>query len=251
MISERLGAADFLLGSGRAAATTRKLFTHLNSVRVDGLSDQDQVVLQVMDFGREDISLFLPLWAGIPQAERARRMVQEVLFTPERFGRQYGIPASAAPSRLGEDPEVDAVRQAVRLPWNQLVGEGLLAYGLRQEAARLIGNNMSAIIRNLKTQRAFSSALHAANGAPLGERNSAPGLPPLGLFLQVLGVRIESPERVALSGKNPFPWPVTVQYRGLRVTRELECTRIVFPDGRAAMIDDPADVTVTAEPEAA
>jgi len=61
-------------------------------------------------------------------------------------------------------------------------------------------------------------------------------------------VRIESPDRVSLSGKNPFPWPVTVKYRGLTVTRNAEQTLVVFPNEQTLTLDDPTDAVVSTVP---
>lgn len=240
--SERLERVDFQWSAGRGVATTRGLFTSVSSVQVAGVEKRDKVSLHVMDFGGEDISLFLPLWAEIPATTRARALVSRTLFAADRFGRPFGVPC--APSA---DPGIAAVCQAVHLPWNALIGEGLLAYDFREEAAQLTARLMSAVIMNLKKQRAFYRAYHAETGAGLGERNAVHGLAPLGLFLQTLGVKIQSPRQVILSGKNPFPWPVTVKYRGLTVTRQMERTLVVFPDGQAVTLDDPTNAAVTAE----
>jgi hypothetical protein len=106
---------------------------------------------------------------------------------------------------------------------------------------------MAAVIQNLKQQHAFARAYHAESGVGVGERNPVQGLAPLGLFLGTLGVRIESPQQVVLSGKNPFPWPVTVKYRGLTVTRNADQTLVFFPDGQTVTLDDPTDAVVSAE----
>ena len=66
----------------------------------------------------------------------------------------------------------------------------------------------------------------------MGEPNSLNGLPPLGLFLRILGVQIVSSTRVEIFGENPFPWPVTIKYRGLTILRGKVKTTIIFPDGQ-------------------
>jgi hypothetical protein len=142
---------------------------------------------------------------------------------------------------------MDSTCQAVHLPWNSLIGEGLLAYGLQTEAARLTARLMSAVIQNLKKQHAFFRAYHAETGVGIGERNSLQGLAPLGLFLETLGLVIQSPTRLTLTGKNPFPWPVTVKYRGLTVTRQAEQTEIVFPDGQTFSLDDPTNAVISVD----
>ncbi len=39
------------------------------------------------------------------------------------------------------------------------------------------------------------------------------------LLLRVLGVDIVSARRVGLEARNPFPWGVTVRYRGVQIIR--------------------------------
>jgi hypothetical protein len=67
------------------------------------------------------------------------------------------------------------------------------------------------------------------------------------LFLKTLGVEIHSPSRLTLAGKNPFPWPVTVKYRGLTVTRQADQSVIVFPDGQTITLNDPTEAVVSAD----
>jgi hypothetical protein len=202
-----------------------------------------------MNFSYEDATLFLPLWAEIPNPRRARSLISRTLFAGERFGQPFGVPACAPRANPAKKPDAaaEAACQSVHLPLNLLIGEGLLAYGMREEAAQLTVRLMAAVIENLKKQRSFYQAYHAESGAGIGERNALQGLAPLGLFLETLGVEIQSTRRVALSGKNPFPWPVTVKYRGLTVTRQAEETTVVFPDGRTLTLNDPTDGLVTTE----
>jgi hypothetical protein len=45
---------------------------------------------------------------------------------------------------------------------------------------------------------------------------------------------------VRLEGINPFPWPVTILYRGLKIARGLEATEVSFANGQTVTITDPA-----------
>ena len=268
--TERLVRMDFQWGVGLAAATSRLVYTRVAEIEATGLEKHDRVSVSVMDFSAEDVSLFLPLWAGIPDSHRALNIVNQTLFAADRFGGSFGIPVCEVvpvpargevvpvPARgaASPNPESAPFCQAVHLPWNALIGEGLLDYGLRAEAAQLTTRLMSAVIQNLKQQHAFARAYHAQSGAGIGERNPVQGLAPLGLFLDTLGVRIESPrgspgsstgQRVVLSGKNPFPWSITVKYRGLTITRHADQTLVVFPNGQMVTLDDPTDAVVSTE----
>jgi hypothetical protein len=269
--TEHLERKDFQWGAGLAVATTRMVYKSLAEIVVAGIEKRDRVSVSVMDFSREDVTLFLPLWAGIPSLRRALNIVNRTLLAADRFGGKFGVPVSGVvpvPARgwvvpvTGQDeiaPKLHSAPayKAVHLPWNSLIGEGLLGYDLRAEAARLTACLMAAVIQNLKQEHAFARAYDAEIGAGIEGRNPVQGLAPLGLFLDTLGVRIEStpcsPEsrtglQVVLSGKNPFPWSVTVKYRGLTITRHADQTVVVFPDGKALTLDDPTDAVVSVDP---
>jgi len=79
----------------------------------------------------------------------------------------------------------------------------------------------------------------------MGERNSLTGLAPVGLFLHVLGVQIRSSTRVRLEGENPFPWNVTICYKGLKVIRGLNKTEVIFANGKSVTVTDTAPILVT------
>jgi hypothetical protein len=117
-----------------------------------------------------------------------------------------------------------------------LIGEGLLRYGFRTDAARLVAHIMTGIIQNLKQNHAFFARYHAEKGTGIGERNALSGLAPVGLFMQVLGVEIISATKVRLEGENPFPWDVTIQYKGLKVIRGTNKTEVVFANGKSVTV---------------
>ncbi len=241
--SERLDRQDFTFSASGGVATTRRVYTEVGDFTFEGLSSRDRIIIQTVDLTMLDHTLLLPLWAGVPSAHEAQALVYRTVMDAAEFDHPFGIPA------LPHTPvsEADAICMSVHLPWNQLIGEGLLAYGYRREAARLTAHIMSAVIQNLKRSHAFYHAYHAETGAGLGEQNALNGLAPVGLFLQTLGVEILSPTRVRLRGENPFPWPVTVKYRGLTVTRQTSQTEIIFPNGQVATLDDPTDAILSCE----
>jgi hypothetical protein len=241
--SERLSRDDFAWSGSGAVATSRQVYTSLGQFELAGVTRKAQVSIQTLDLTFEDHTLFLPLWAGIPHPAEVELLTGRRLFKAENFGRPYGAPAVPAVSL----PEAEALSMSVHLPWNALIMEGLLNYDRRQEAATLFVRVMNAIIGSLKRDRAFRERYHAETGAGLGERNALAGLAPVGPFLKILGAEILSPHHVRLSGSNPFPWPVTVKYRGISVTREFGQTEITFPGGQSISRDDPTDADVFTE----
>jgi hypothetical protein len=268
---EHLERKAFQWGAGLAVATTHLVYTSITKIEVSGIGNRDRMSVSVMDFSSEDLTFFLPLWAGIPNQLRAQDIANHSLFAADRFGRFYGIPvcgvtpvsARGKTASVFPDEEVSqhqlttSICQGVHLAWNTLIGEGLLNYGLREEAAVLTGRLMAVVVNNLKQEHAFAYSYHAVTGTGMGERNPVQGLAPLGFFLSTIGVRIEMPcgsqgsgngVRVELRGKNPFPWPVTVKYRGLNITRGADQSVIIFPDGQTVTLTDPTDAVISEAP---
>jgi hypothetical protein len=249
--SERIAAQQFQWRSGGLVAISELVYGKVERVVVEGLDEKDRVVVRTVNTAGEDITLFTPIWARVPHPDHVHSMVARLLRDEEGFDRPFGIPAlPASPSsaRAGtrEQIEAEAMAMSVHLPWNNLIGEGLLAYGFRDEAARLITRLMSAVVTCLKHTNVFYERYHALTGAGMGERGSLAGFAPVGLFLKTLGVQILSPTSVRLEGRNPFPWPVTIVYRGMRLVRGLEGTEITFPNAAPITVTDPEPCIVNA-----
>ena len=240
---ERIDEQGFLWYMGTGSLTCERVYGRLEYVEIHGLGVNDEVKLYRMGFTYQDETNLLPLWAGIPSHERAAKLVQRTLTRARRYWRRYGVPLCPDPP----DEREASVCRSVLLPWNQLLGEGLLANGYQPEAAELVTRLMAGIVKNLKKNGAFQRYYLADNGQASGERNYLGGLAPVGLFLEALGVRLVSPRKIYLRGFNPFPWPVTVKYIGLTVLRHKEKTTVVFPDGQAVEVTDPSPCVVSLE----
>jgi len=240
-VSEVISEHQFQWRSGGLVANSLKVYSRVRGLKIHGLEETDKVILRSVDSSAEDITLFTPLWAHLADQAQANELVSRSVLNASRFSRPFGVPALP----YLPDPKAEAVALSVYLPWNQILAEGLLGYGFRNEAARLIGRVMNAIVQSLKQSRAFYERYNAETGSGIGERGALTGLAPVGLFLQILGVTILSPVSVRLEGTDPFPWPVTIVYKGLKVTRGLESTEVVFPNGRVVTVTDPAPCTVS------
>uniref|UniRef100_A0A7C4PM47 Mannosylglycerate hydrolase MGH1-like glycoside hydrolase domain-containing protein n=1 Tax=Anaerolinea thermolimosa TaxID=229919 RepID=A0A7C4PM47_9CHLR len=234
-IEEPFAPRDFTWSLGRARATTRQVFSRVNQIEVNGVMPEDRVRLVCPDFTLEDLSLFLPLWAGIPEPSRARLLVEKRLL--KDFLQPFGLPV-CPPARCPAEPVELA---CVALPWNVLIGEGLLAAGFRQEAADLLERLMGAVVGNLKRERGFRQYYHAVSGLGVGERNHLWGMPPLGFFLRVIGLELLSPSEIVVGGFNPFPWPITVKYQRIKITREGDRTTLTLA-GRPPLVITGQDV---------
>ena len=249
--TEQIGPEMFQWRSGGLVAVSAQVYGVVDRVLIHGLDDQDRVVVRSVNTAGEDITLFTPLWARVPHPDRARLIVERLMRDEEGFLRPFGIPAlPASPSsaRQGtrEQSEAETMAMSVHLTWNNFIGEGLLAYGYRHEAAQITTRLMNAVIGSLKQDHVFFERYHAVTGVGLGERASCLGLAPVGLFLKTLGVEVLSPTSVRLEGTNPFPWPVTLAFRGLKVVRGLESTEVTFVNSAPITVTDPAPCVVSA-----
>jgi hypothetical protein len=232
---EQIGRRDMLWFPGLGTATVNQLYSKIERVQVEGIPMDGKVSVRLVDHYSKDHTLLLPLWARIPDKETAQKLIQRSITNPKRYWRAYGLPACPSPPKHKEARLCGVVWNA----WNVLIAEGLLANDARQEAADLVANIMRGITHSLKTDGAFRKHHHADSGEGLGECNALAGLPPLGLFMETIGVRIISPWRVALEGSNPYEWPVTIKFRGLVIEKTKYKTTITFPNGETVTVDDP------------
>jgi hypothetical protein len=246
---ERLEAEHFRWQPGRGVVTGERVYSRLESIDFQGIHPGDLVVLYTAGYQGLDHSLLLPLWAGMLSEAQAQKLMESSILAPEQCWRPFGIPACSEPPATVRDATPESACSMVHLPWNELICNGLLTYGRRAEAAELVSRLMGAVTQTLKREGYFRRYYHADTGQGSGERDALGGLAPVGLFLETLGVQVISPYRVILEGINPFPWPVTVKYKGLTVLRLKEKTTVVFPDGQTAVVDDPSQQVVALESE--
>ncbi len=240
---ERIEDDQFRWIPGQGLLTGKYVYSFLDRIEVRGLEPEDQLQVTGVNFHRIDISLLTPLMAGIPDSARAEKIIAETITYPGLFWREYGLPTCPQPVCEAEQD----VCWSLNIPWNALIGDGLIHYGHRSEAAELVSRLMTAIIQSLRKERSFRRHYHAETSQGQGEFNALMGLAPLGLFLNALGVRLISSRRVGLAGFNPFPWPVTVKYRGMTIMRQKDKTVVVFPDEQAVTVTDPEPCVVTLE----
>jgi hypothetical protein len=231
---------------GVATAVSDKVYAEVERIEVSGLTEEFAVTVSVVDYTRQDQTLLLPLWAGIPNPARAEALVDKTLLDVQRYWRPYGIPNCSALDPAYRPDNRDG-SGGVWLMWNTMLGEGLVDYGYRAEAAELATRLMDAMLHTLKTDKAFREAYNADSLEGLGERDYVWGVAPVHLFLRIAGIRIITPRRVHLEGHNPFPWPVTVRYKGVAVRKEpgAAYAKVTFPSGKEVILTDEAPQFVT------
>jgi hypothetical protein len=240
---ERITYEDFKWTPGRGRFTGQLIYSSLERIDIQGLEEDDEITLDCIGYRFQNQTLLTPLWAGIPEDERAQQLIEKTITNPDKFWRPFGLPD--CPDHP-EQPQA-LIYRSTNLIWNLLVGEGLVKYGYRRQAAELVNNIMNAVVQGLKEEQAFHQYYNADSGQGIGVHNSLSGLAPLGLFLEVLGVQLISSKKVVITDKNPFEGPVTVKYRGLTVLRQREKSTIIFPDGQTVEVEEPGTHTISLE----
>ncbi|TFG49195.1 MAG: hypothetical protein E4H33_02760 [Anaerolineales bacterium] len=193
---------------------SESIYSRLDYCLLQGFNGEVSVDLLSPSLTREDISLTLPLWANALSPGQAEDLINKNLTHPDKYWSKYGLRSYPEPGASG-----------IQLPWNLFLGQGLLTCAKQKLAADLISCWMGTILINLKKTGSFYSIYDADTGFGLGQENTLEGLFPVRFFLQVLGIQfIEG--TLILENSNPFPWPVTITYRGLVIHREKDKTII-------------------------
>lgn len=99
------------------------------------------------DLKRDEIIGFLPLWAGVVDADRAQILVKK-LTDPRQFWRKYGVPSLSAQDSYYNDKGY--WNGPVWVEWNYLIFRGLQDYGYREEAAEMTDRIAAVMISQLK-----------------------------------------------------------------------------------------------------
>lgn len=226
LIAERFKPQDIHWALSTAHITTKNLYASIESISIQGMKPNDRLRIETADFSQGDITCLLPLWAGAA-SKPAADAIMETHLNNKAIRKANGIPETW---REGK-PLPKSLSVHVNLLWNTLIIEGLVREGYNEEAAALFTTLMSTIVNGLRDFHGFFPAFEVKTGKPTGKRNAIAGLAPLGLFLEIAGIRLFSPERVAVWGVCPFPWTVRVSWQGLSLERDGDRTCITFPDG--------------------
>jgi hypothetical protein len=230
---ERLSPGDFQWFWEFGTATSSRNYSELTKIEVSGLDDGYEIEVRTADFTRPEATGLLPLWAGVPDPVRARAMVTRNLLDPRRFWRRFGIPRVPADDP-GYDPDKHLGAFGVRLPLNVMLAQGMLRYGYRREAAHMFERLMETLVNTLDQAHGFRGVYHPDRAGGGDARDELLGAAPLGLFMDLLGVRLIAPWKVRLEGRSPFDDPVTLRWRGLTLTRSGDQTELTFPNGQHA-----------------
>jgi hypothetical protein len=139
-------------------------------------------------------------------------------------GLNYGIPENL----IAEPPNAS---ETINLAWNSLLIEHLVNNNHKALAAQIFARLVSPLKNSLQKSHCGYERYQALTGKGSGNLNHVSGLLPLELLLDIAGVRLFSADKVAILGENGLPWPITIRYQGLELSRNGKNTQISFSDG--------------------
>lgn len=227
---------------GRSHLTTKSLFLKIKSLNIEGLGSKDQVRLETTGIVHHDITCLAPLWSG---GLAGNQLVTLINHLKDGQAPEFSIGIPEVLPRLSDPPK--GLENAVSVLWNTLIIQGLARQGRTKFAMEIFSQLMAGIIKGLRDYGGFYSFFRVEDGQPLGKPNVIAGIAPLRLFLEITGIRILSPTRLALWGENPFPWPVEVNWQGLSIYRNKDLTNITFPNGSTNTYESAEPVLITQE----
>ena len=225
-VEERYQPLDIRWVMGRAHLTTKNLYKPIQSLAIEGLNPEDRYRLETADLSAKDLSCLLPVWSGAVSPGQMEAILTTHICLDDPT-LKCGLP-EICPDTLAQHKNQPT---RMNVLWNTLILQGLTRAGYHNEAAQLFTRMMGAIWQGLQGYQGFFPHYDSQNGRPSGTRNSLAGLVPLGLFLELGGIRLYNPNKVAVWGENPFPWPLEVHWQGLSIHKEAANVRITFADG--------------------
>jgi len=241
-VVEDFKPSDVRWFAGRVHITTAYLYRVLHAVSLQGLKPNDRFLIETANFSQSDITCLAPVWAGAIRNGQWEALLDNEL-NWENPNLEYGIPETW--QCLQALPDDLPIR--VNVLWNSMIIKGLLEGDFRKPAMHLFNNMMMTIVAGLKQYTGFFPFYDSGTGRPAGQRNAITGLIPLRLFLQIAGIRLITPEKVAVWGSSPFPWPIEVRWQGLSILREGIKARIIFPNGSTYQLESEQPVMLTSD----
>lgn len=226
---------DFLWHNRQGIYTTRQTLSHIDFIKISGLSRVYKVHAKTVDSSRLDINHLIPLWTGRLPADHAKSLAK-LAMDANHFMRPNGLTMISASDR-NFDPSNARGGGGIWMYWLSLIGEGLVKSGFRIEAARLIKTVLTGLTKILQEDGHLSQFYHADETKGFGEDHHIGGIVPLNLLSEVIGIRIVSPDKVWVGGDFVWEQDIAVKQHGVTVTRSAEGIKVDFPSGHRETLD--------------
>jgi len=224
--------------------TSQNTFQEIEHIQVLGAVSDDHVSIMTSGYLYLDQTGLLPLWAGLVSKERAKILINLSIMNKKKYLSTHGLRANVD---ITEKHEIPDEFSGISWLWTGMILSGLVRYGEKKNAAEIFSRTMKNVIHTLEKDLNFYQFYHAETGQPMGLVNSLTSLVPIDVFLKIIGVKIINSTKVRITGSNPFPWPVSIKYRGLTVIQQERRAIIIFPNGQNTTVDNSHPQTVSLE----
>ncbi|MEA4812907.1 MAG: hypothetical protein VB108_10100 [Anaerolineaceae bacterium] len=221
-ITESIPKESILWLPGLFFAQSEQSYSALEAISISPAENEYKLRLYTPDYSAANIMQLLTL---LPQDESQNlktTLAAQLGFTPVSLN--YGIPENLT-------KEIPAEPEIINLGWNALIMEHLIRNGQGSLAYQVFSRLVGPVKNSLKNVHTFFEHYEAESGKGCGNLNHISGLLPLELLLDIAGIRVFSAEKVAVLGENSLPWPLTIRYQGMELTRDGKNTQISFSDG--------------------
>ena len=200
---------------------SKSVFSEVQSLTVEPSAQDYNLRLFTPDYSSANIMQLLTLLPAEEGADLSAALKAHLGFLPSSLS--YGVPENL-------NIETSSTDESVNMAWNALLIEHMVKNNQHALAGKLFARLVSPVKNNLKSLHRSSERYLAQTGKSRGNLNHVNGLLPLELLLDIAGIRIINAEIVTILGENGLPWPITLRYQGLEITRDGKNTQITFAD---------------------
>jgi len=237
---------DFLWLNRQGMYTSDKALSHIDSIKIDGLSRVYKIYAETIDNSRLDINHLIPLWTGRLTDEHAKSLV-ELAMDEKHFMRPNGITMVSAQDENFSPSNANG-GGGIWMYWLSLIGEGMVKSGYHKEATQLVKTVLESLSKILFQDGYLSQFYHANELKAYGEDHHIGGIVPLHLLNEVLGVRIVSRYKVWVGGDFTWGNQIIIEQYHVVVTRSEDEIYIRFPSGHETTLDGNADWQLVVDP---
>lgn len=232
-VSETLTSRQIQWQMQYGRGMTTNTFSTLEEVEIAGLNKKDRIQFYIPGTEFEDISLLLPLWAGIPIAKRAHQMIEKTV------ARRYLSPAGLANLPRKKTAVNFPSEDEVSLFWNSMIIEGLQNYHADELAAQIFATLLDQSARSLKSNHGLFPSIQIDPPTCCGDRDSLSSLLPAVDLNRVLGIHMWTDHEMIISNFNTFFPPINVKYNRTKVEFLAQETKIQSINGETQSISGP------------